>query len=661
MSSKNISDCIFATQHGDILTVTVHVLQNHVSPNVTDENGCSLLHWAAINQRYSVAVFLISQGADVNYAGGDLNETPLQWAIRSQYLPVIDLLIQKGGDLQHKSCCGYDALHLACHSANTNVVCLLLLTGANPSSLNNEGETIIFWFIQNRCDCLDIIRLLLKFQIDLFVINKMGDNVLHSMFEVSASVLQKSKRAIDWHLCYTIVEWACKHPNRHDDFVDPNTIAADEHRGMAVVRSTGLFNAYQLLFGQKNSEGRSAYSVACEKKHQVIFRFIFDFFSYKLLNRYSVTVFSMALTISLFLCIHWFGWIMGLLLYGCLYLMHEFVAQYAVQPAMSRSSNGAAWGIILSLAAGHFIFTQSYISAAWGVLVLVFLCAICWSLWVTMMSTPRRVKPDRDRLGLHRCLVASQVHIDMLADTKLVEPCQYSGPTTPSAPSSPVGKSTDRGEQEDADERSSLLLRHSRPDQEPLSPPSVHNVYQSQPLGPVGVAASPTVWYDAREHYDEHFRLCSTCLINKSVLHSGTHCMYCDACTPELDHHCHFVDNCVGVGNRRIFVAFTFFASAGCLLMACLYHHAIAHHYCLNVRETVLVPDASLLSVFSSMYYYFVHEYALNKCAFTHRPTVFALMWTAVVMVVWIGLICLSQCVMVMMETTTYEVRYTRC
>lgn len=29
---------------------------------VTDEAGCSLLHWAAINQRYDVAVFLISQG-----------------------------------------------------------------------------------------------------------------------------------------------------------------------------------------------------------------------------------------------------------------------------------------------------------------------------------------------------------------------------------------------------------------------------------------------------------------------------------------------------------------------------------------------------------------------------------------------------------------------
>lgn len=33
MSAKNIADCVFATQHGDIITVTVHVLQNHVSPN----------------------------------------------------------------------------------------------------------------------------------------------------------------------------------------------------------------------------------------------------------------------------------------------------------------------------------------------------------------------------------------------------------------------------------------------------------------------------------------------------------------------------------------------------------------------------------------------------------------------------------------------------
>ena len=98
--NKLIKDCIAAVQGGDILQVTVHILQNRISSNATDEFGCTLLHWAAINQRYNVAVFLISQGADVNKTGGDLGETPLQWAVRSGYVPMVDLIIQNGADVR---------------------------------------------------------------------------------------------------------------------------------------------------------------------------------------------------------------------------------------------------------------------------------------------------------------------------------------------------------------------------------------------------------------------------------------------------------------------------------------------------------------------------------------------------------------------------------
>ena len=64
-----IKECITAVQRGDIILVTLHVLQNHVNPNACDEHGCTLLHWTAINQRYDIALFLISQGADVNIPG----------------------------------------------------------------------------------------------------------------------------------------------------------------------------------------------------------------------------------------------------------------------------------------------------------------------------------------------------------------------------------------------------------------------------------------------------------------------------------------------------------------------------------------------------------------------------------------------------------------
>ena len=58
--------------------------------------GCSLLHWAAINNRCIIATLLINNGAIIDKTGGALGETPLQWAINKKYYSMIQLLILKG-------------------------------------------------------------------------------------------------------------------------------------------------------------------------------------------------------------------------------------------------------------------------------------------------------------------------------------------------------------------------------------------------------------------------------------------------------------------------------------------------------------------------------------------------------------------------------------
>jgi hypothetical protein len=49
-------------------------------------------------------------------------------------------------------------------------------------------------------------------------------------------------------------------------------------------------------------------------------------------------------------------------------------------------------------------------------------------------------------------------------------------------------------------------------------------------------------------------KICTTCLTDKSL--ASIHCSQCDRCVINLDHHCPFVNNCIGVGNRRMFLAF---------------------------------------------------------------------------------------------------------
>lgn len=53
------------------------------------------------------------------------------------------------------------------------------------------------------------------------------------------------------------------------------------------------------------------------------------------------------------------------------------------------------------------------------------------------------------------------------------------------------------------------------------------------------------------------FKFCTTC---KSFRTEGTvHCARCDKCIFKFDHHCLWLDNCIGGGNYKIFIFYSLF------------------------------------------------------------------------------------------------------
>lgn len=121
--TTEIVDTIAAVQEGDLEAIRTVLGDRSVSPNAKDNDGCTLLHWAAINNRVAIAKVLIEYGANIA-GGGILYETPLHWAMRKRYYAMTQLLVERlHADLRHKSRQGLDVLHLTCRLGIQSLLC----------------------------------------------------------------------------------------------------------------------------------------------------------------------------------------------------------------------------------------------------------------------------------------------------------------------------------------------------------------------------------------------------------------------------------------------------------------------------------------------------------------------------------------------------------
>ena len=67
-----------------------------------------------------------------------------------------------------------------------------------------------------------------------------------------------------------------------------------------------------------------------------------------------------------------------------------------------------------------------------------------------------------------------------------------------------------------------------------------------------------------QEEDQQHFKLCLTCQIFKPL--RSKHCKICNKCIYNFDHHCPWIDNCVGRDNYRLFFIFITITSISSIL-----------------------------------------------------------------------------------------------
>ena len=115
------------------------------SPNQTEPDGTTPLHWAVQQDRLDIVQALISAGANVN-AKNRYGSTPLVLAATNGNASVTEVLLKAGADVRVSVPETGSVLIAAARTGNPEVIKLLLAAGADVNFAERySGQTALMW------------------------------------------------------------------------------------------------------------------------------------------------------------------------------------------------------------------------------------------------------------------------------------------------------------------------------------------------------------------------------------------------------------------------------------------------------------------------------------------------------------------------------------
>lgn len=134
----------YAAARGD-LEVVKALLSRGADPNVKDKRGYTALSHA-VEAKYDAVTDVLLNRPDLDPDSRGLNDRPvlIAFAWRNEKERV-EKLLARGADVNAQDADGDTALHGAAQSGDVDIVGLLLDKGANPNAKNRQGGTPLMW------------------------------------------------------------------------------------------------------------------------------------------------------------------------------------------------------------------------------------------------------------------------------------------------------------------------------------------------------------------------------------------------------------------------------------------------------------------------------------------------------------------------------------
>ncbi|KDO25919.1 hypothetical protein SPRG_08860 [Saprolegnia parasitica CBS 223.65] len=152
-----------------------------VDINMRDDTNATLLHWAALNNRILLMMYLLEQpNIDVNAKGGELQSTPVYWAAHRNHVYAVALLLEHGADPNIHDINGMNTLFVAVQSGLTILSAYLVAMGCpvDCRSLDEHRNTPLLWLCRYAFD-LDTMRMLYGLGASVHATDANGNTGLH--------------------------------------------------------------------------------------------------------------------------------------------------------------------------------------------------------------------------------------------------------------------------------------------------------------------------------------------------------------------------------------------------------------------------------------------------------------------------------------------------
>jgi ankyrin repeat protein len=152
------------------------LINQGASVNVVDENGKTLIHIVAQNDRTHIIETLVRLGVDVNQAD-NVGATPVHYAAYNGRTEAIETLVRLGADVNKTDNNGKTPIYIAAINGRPNSIETLVRLGADVNKANNDNETSVYYAAEN--GNAGAIEILVKFGADVKKANRIGKTPLY--------------------------------------------------------------------------------------------------------------------------------------------------------------------------------------------------------------------------------------------------------------------------------------------------------------------------------------------------------------------------------------------------------------------------------------------------------------------------------------------------